>query len=56
MTHTHTHTHQLDINTGKTVVAGSTMLQSGRDREYTETYSFTDRTAFTSEWDYKEEH
>jgi hypothetical protein len=53
-THTHTHTPELDINTGKTGVAGSTMVQSGCDREDTETCSITDRTAFKFEWDYKE--
>jgi hypothetical protein len=40
-TNTHTHTPDLDINTGKTGVAGSTMLQSGYDREDIETRSIT---------------
>ena len=53
-TNTNTNTPQLDINTGETVVAGSTMLQSGCDREDTKTCSTADRTAFKFEWDCKE--
>jgi hypothetical protein len=54
-THTHTHTQpELDINTGKTGVAGSTMLQFGCDREDTETCSITDHTALRFELNYKE--
>ena len=46
--HTHTHTPELDINTGKTGVTGSTMLQSGCDREDIETCSITDITTLPS--------
>jgi len=51
--HVHTHTPQLDTNTGKTGVAGSTMLQSGCDREDIETCRITDHAAFKFEWDYR---
>jgi hypothetical protein len=53
-THKHKHTPELDINKGKTGVAGSTMLQSGCDREDIETCSIIDHTAFKFEWDYNE--